>query len=107
MKHMVLASLMFTVMILYSSGCTNRSVNHAMNGGHGWSPMMGYGIYGGIFMWILLVAVAVALIYYIFARNKKNPDVTKEDPMEILKKRYAKGEISKEEFDRLKKEMEK
>ncbi len=102
MKHIVLASLMFSVMILYSSGCTQR-----MNGGHGWGPMMGYGIYGGIFMWILLVAVAVALIYYIFVQNKKNPDSTKEDPMEILKKRYAKGEISKEEFDRRKKEIEK
>ncbi len=102
MKHMVLTFLMLPVMILYSSGCTHR-----MNGGHGWGPMMGYGIYGGIFMWILLVAVAVALIYYSFARNKKNPDSTKEDPIEILKKRYAKGEISKEEFDRLKKEIEK
>ncbi|MFO7913971.1 MAG: SHOCT domain-containing protein [Desulfotignum sp.] len=102
MKHMVPAFLMLSVMILYSSGCTHR-----MNGGHGWGPMMGYGIYGGIFMWILLVAVAVALIYYIFSRNKKNPDLTKESPMEILKKRYAKGEISKEEFDRIKKEMEK
>jgi len=69
--------------------------------------MMGYGIYGGIFMWILLVAVAVALIYYIFARNKNNPDFSKEDSMEILKKRYARGEISKEEFDRIKKEIEK
>ncbi|HKJ98419.1 MAG TPA: SHOCT domain-containing protein [Desulfotignum sp.] len=102
MKHMVLASLMVSVMILYSSGCTHR-----MDGGRGWGPMMGYGIYGGIFMWILLVAVAVALIYYIFARNKNNPDFSKEDSMEILKKRYARGEISKEEFDRIKKEIEK
>jgi len=30
----------------------------------------------------------------------------KESPSEILKKRYAKGEISKEEFDKLKKDIE-
>lgn len=69
--------------------------------------MMGSGMYGGLFMWIVLVAVAVALVYYIFARNKTNSGLTKGSPMEILKKRYAKGEISKEEFDRVKKEIEK
>jgi putative membrane protein len=32
--------------------------------------------------------------------------VSIETPLDILKKRYAKGDINKEEFDRKKKELE-
>ena len=65
--------------------------------------MMNFG-YGGGFMWILLLVVLGVLIYFLLQASKsKDPDrsVT-ETPLDILKKRYAKGEITKEEFDRIK-----
>ena len=71
--------------------------------------MMGYGGYGGFFMWIILIVVAVVIIYFVINRSKTTGNLinsTGESPTEILKKRYAKGKITKEEFDRLKREME-
>lgn len=53
---------------------------------------------GGMFIfWIIILIVVFALIKSI---NKKE-----KTPLDILKKRLAKGEISKEEFDKLKKEL--
>ena len=72
-----------------------------------WGHMMGYG-YGGGFMWlIVLVLVGVAVYFLLQVSKSKGPDrqIT-EQPLDILKKRYAKGEIDKEEFDRKKKDLE-
>lgn len=88
--------------------CTGAGY-HGPQGGGGWNHMMGYGGYGGIFMWIILIVIAAGIIYFVVNRSKvtgssENP--TGESPTEILKIRYAKGEITKEEFDRLKREIE-
>ncbi len=52
--------------------------------------------FGMIAFWILVIS----LIYFLFTKNRGQ---TKEDTtLDILKKRLAKGEISKEEFENLK-----
>jgi Predicted membrane protein len=66
----------------------------------------GYG-YGGMFMGILfLIALGVAIYFIIQTSKKSATGQGQETPVDILKKRYAKGEITKEEFDRMKKELE-
>jgi putative membrane protein len=72
-----------------------------------WGPMMGFGGGGG-FMWIIVVVFVGVAIYYMLQISKsKNSDGSAiEAPLEILKKRYAKGEIDKEEFERKKKDLE-
>ena len=63
-----------------------------------------------MFMWIILIVIAAVIIYFAINRGKTTGSIisaTRESPSDILKKRYAKGEISKEEFDRLKSEIEK
>jgi putative membrane protein len=102
MKTSILKSL--TALFFY--GCTQ----HPMDGpGRGWVHMMGYGGYGGILMWLLLILIAGVIIYFAVSRsrNPRDPaDSAEESPIEILKRRYASGEISEGEFVRMKKELD-
>ena len=64
--------------------------------------------FGGGFMWvfwILIIIVIVALIRGFSAGGGTSS--TPESPMEILRRRYANGEVSDEEFKQRKKELEK
>ncbi len=61
-------------------------------------------------MWLILIIFAGVIIYFVYSQSKRTNnslDSQGESPLDILKKRYAKGEISKEEFDRVKSEIEK
>lgn len=74
-----------------------------MWGNHGF---MG-GFMGG-FMWIFWIAVLVGLIFlikWIVQQNRQDGQKAKDDPLEILKKRYARGEIDKEEFEQKRKDL--
>jgi putative membrane protein len=71
--------------------------------------MMHYGFgYGGMFMWIIFLIVIGLLIYFIVQaqKTKGNTPTQHESPMDILKRRYAKGEIAKDEYERMKKDLE-
>ena len=71
-----------------------------------WGHMMGYG-YGGGFMWVILVVLVGVVIYFLLqaSKSKGSAGSTTETPLDILKKRYAKGEIDKEEFEQKKKDL--
>lgn len=73
-----------------------------MFGGYG---SMGYGGIGMIFMflfWGLIIGLIVLLIKQAISKSNSTQD---ENPIDIVKQRYAKGEISKQEFDRLMSEL--
>ncbi len=63
-----------------------------------------FGWMGGIFMmlWPILFLV---LIFYFFNKNDQEKKNDVETPLDILKKRYARGDISKEEFEERKKDL--
>lgn len=71
--------------------------------------MMGYGYggYGGGFMWLMMIVLIGIVVYFLFqvSKSKNSVGSDMETPLDILKKRYAKGEIDKEEFDRMKKDL--
>lgn len=49
---------------------------------------------------------AEELLKIIYEKMKKKPSSSGDDPLTILKKRFAKGEITKEEFEEMKKLLE-
>lgn len=63
---------------------------------------------GGFLMWIIFIAIIAVLVYFILriSKHKETDELMSETPLHILKKRYARGEISKEEFDEMKKDIE-
>jgi putative membrane protein len=70
----------------------------------GWHEMMGWR-WMGPWMWIFWIVV-IAFIVFFLVRREKTPEGGLEEPVEILRRRLAKGEITEEEFERLKKKIE-
>lgn len=69
--------------------------------------------YGGVFMWIIFLVILGFVVYYIVQDTKSKESGSPsgetpsgETPLDILKKRFAKGEIKKEEFEQMKKDLE-
>jgi len=74
-----------------------------MNNGHG--SMMGGMWFFSILFWVLIIAGVVFITKWFLERNKKTAPVN-ETALDVLKKRYAKGEIDQETFEQMKKEIE-
>jgi putative membrane protein len=73
------------------------------NGGMGWCM-----IFGGLFMlvfWGGIIALIVWGVKKLVERSSGSTSVERPDPLDIAKERYAKGEISKEQFDQIKKDL--
>lgn len=96
----------FSLFIASLMSCCARDYPYTPGPGPGWGHMMYYG-YGGGFMGILFLIVIGILIYVVIqtVKTKRDVGVSEESPLDILKKRYAKGELTKEEFDRMKREL--
>ncbi|MGI8314557.1 SHOCT domain-containing protein [Halobacillus mangrovi] len=68
---------------------------------------MGGGFFGFGFIGLLIIVAIILVIVWMMKPNGTDKSSSKNsDSLETLKKRLANGEISEEEYDRLKKKLE-
>ncbi|MDX2481460.1 MAG: SHOCT domain-containing protein [Desulfuromusa sp.] len=76
-----------------------------------WMMGAGMGWFGMIFMlvfWGLIIAGVVLLIKWLVQNtgsNRSSVAATDSKAMDILKQRYARGEIARDEFESMKKDL--
>ncbi|NOZ26460.1 MAG: SHOCT domain-containing protein [Chloroflexi bacterium] len=81
--------------------------------------MMGFGLGGFglifmLFLWVVVIGLVVWLVGGLFPRitNTASPEratsrtSTAETPLEVLRRRYARGEISKAEYEQMRQALE-
>jgi len=66
-----------------------------------WMDWMGGG-WMMIFWWVFVIGVVYVVVKFIIPRETRHSE---ESAIDILKKRYARGEISKEEFNEKKQDL--
>jgi len=75
---------------------------------NGYNPMF-WGGFGPIFMIIFWILIIAGIVYFIKWSLGQPGDSSVarhgHTPLEILKERYAKGEINKQEFEEKKKDL--
>ncbi len=69
----------------------------------GWMPMMGAGLLFMVLSWVLVIAGVIYLVKWLMGWEIPG---RAESSLDILKKRYARGEITKQEFDAMRKDVE-
>ena len=66
--------------------------------------------FGGLFMWafwlVLIVLIVVVVKALTGGTSSPGNSSAQESPLDILRKRFARGEIDKEEFERRRRELE-
>jgi putative membrane protein len=100
------------------------SSRYSYYGGYGWGGMMGgFGGFGMLFMIPIGLVILVIIGYVIYRgiwwgrgccgshygyyghHGHYESEAEQENAMEILRRRYASGEISKEQFEQMKKDI--
>ena len=72
---------------------------------------LGMGMGNGIWMiiaWAVVTGISIWLVASLFPKTDNLPqfDQTDDDALSILRRRYAGGELSKEEFETLRRHLE-
>ena len=71
-----------------------------MHEGMGW-----WMVFGGAWMIIFWGGLIALIVWGITRLSGRDNSTSKRDPLDVAKERYAKGEISREEFEQLKKDL--
>jgi putative membrane protein len=111
MKKLLLALIViipFVSSLVYAEESWERSFHWS------WVPW-GFGVGTFFFMipiflmlafWIVVIIGIVYFIKWLIATGKGHEIKSEDTALDILRKRYAKGEISKEEFERMKQDVQ-
>ncbi len=76
---------------------------------YGYGGMFGFGWILNIIFWVVIIWLIVAVMrgrtWHNCGPGGCHHNNKEDDSMSILKERYAKGEITKEDFERMKKDL--
>lgn len=79
---------------------------HGMMDGWGWHGAWGFGMVGMLLWWVLIVFAIALLAKWIFGgRGRDREGGSSSRALEILKERYARGEIGKDEYEQKKRDL--
>jgi putative membrane protein len=102
-----IAVLAILVVFAFSGSVVAHTGDDGVHHHDGWMGThggTGGGMFGGFgFLWMLLwtlvlIGIPVGLVYLLFIRHE-SVDRTTDDALDLLRRRYARGEIDEEEFD--------
>ncbi len=68
----------------------------------GWMPMMGFGMLFMALFWVALIVGGVLLVKWLMGQGGASRE---DSALDILKNRYARGEINKQEFEERKRDL--
>lgn len=105
---LVVLAVMLVLTVMTSCETPVMDGNNMYPGGH-----MGFGYgYGGWFMsivWIVFIVMLGFLLFQMMRGQGGTPGAPSggpaESPLDILKRRYANGEITREQFDSMKRDI--
>lgn len=72
---------------------------------HGWPMASGMWLLM-LFFWILVIVGIIMVIRRFSVPPREGPASKGDTPMEILRRRYAAGEIDREQFEEMKRDLE-
>ena len=67
---------------------------------------MGFGMVLMLLFWILVIFGIAVLIRWLLAQSSPGRGSRDKTPLEIVQKRYARGEIDREEYEQKKRDLE-
>jgi putative membrane protein len=100
--------IMYPLLLLIPATAYAQTYPQRMHSWHmiGWGWGLGLGLLG-IFFWIMAIIGIICLVGRLMRRTAfPHPYPTHDNALEILKKRYVRGEIAKEEFEQKRKDIE-
>lgn len=98
----VLVLFLLGVVGMVGFGGFGRMGNMMSGYGFGYNPL--HAILS-LVSWALIIAGVVLLVVWFVRNANKGTSESSQSPLEILKARYAKGEISKDQFEEMKREV--
>ena len=76
-----------------------------MWGDYGWGWGMGFGMISMVLFWVLVILGIVILVKWIAGGSPGASQPPVKTALDILKERYARGEIDKQEFEEKKRDL--
>ncbi len=62
-------------------------------------------LFGWLWMFIFWGGFIALIVWGVIKLSRRNNSTSKSSPLDVAKERYARGEISREEFEQLKKDL--